>query len=43
MYDLTLVLMPEEKLDIEKGLLHDKTIETVADMIEKLKRECLVR
>ena len=42
-YDLTFVLMPEEKLVIENVLLHDKTKETVANIVEELKRECLVK
>ena len=42
-YDLTFVLLPREKLDMEKYLLHNKTKETVANMVEELKRECLVK
>ena len=42
-YDLTFVLMPEEKLVIEKVFLHDKTKETVANIVEELKLECLVK
>ena len=42
-YDLTFVLLPREKLDMEKRLLHNKTKETVANMVEELKRECLVK
>ena len=43
-HDLTFVLLPKKKLDMAKGLLlHDKTKETVANMVEELKRECLVK
>ena len=53
-YDLTFVLMPDETTNIKKGFLqklssffsktrNDKGKETVANIIEKLKLECLVK
>ena len=53
-FDLTLVLLPKEKEDTKKGLLqklrnffsrtkNEKTKETVANMIEELKRASLVK
>ena len=53
-YDLTFVLLPEDELSSENGSLRelsnissitrsDEAKETVASMIEELKRECLVK
>ena len=53
-YDLTFVLMPKDKLSIENGSLcepsnvssrtrNDEVKETVASMIEELKRRCLLK
>ena len=42
-YDLTFVVLPKDKLHIEKGFLPDKTKETVASIIEELKCTCLVK
>ena len=53
-YDLSFVLLPEEKMNIKKGFLQelfnfffkprtDKTEETVSNIIEELKRESLVK
>ena len=52
-YDLTFILLPEDKMNIRKGSLqklsylflkskNDETKETVANMVEELKREGLV-
>ena len=53
MYDLNFVLLPKDKINIKKSFLqnfpklilktrNNKTEETVADMMEELKNECLV-
>ena len=42
-YDLTFVLLPKDMLDMEKGVLHGKTKETVADMVEEWNHESLVK
>ena len=42
-YNLTFVLLPKDNLDMEKGVLHDTAKETVADIMDKLKCESLVK
>ena len=53
-YDLTFILLPEKELYIRKGYIHKlsnifsrtkdgKNKDTVANMLEELKRECLVK
>ena len=53
-YDLTFILLPEKELYIRKGYIHKlsnifsrtkdgKNKDTVANMLEELKRECVVK